>query len=225
MEDPFINEVSREIWRSKYALRDATNQREQTIDETWQRVAHAVASVEPQAADLWSNRFRELLRGFRFLPGGRILAGAGSARQVTLFNCFVMGTVEDSMEGIFTALKEGALTMQQGGGVGYDFSTLRPKGDAAAHAGTLASGPVSFMRVWDTMCETLLSTGNRRGAMMDTPPAATINFGSQGPTQSAFLFAGPFSGRVLLWHRSHRSRATALASRPSFPSRPSRSIR
>jgi ribonucleoside-diphosphate reductase alpha chain len=168
MHDPFTNEVSREIWRQKYALRDDQDQQESSVDESWRRVAQAVASVEKDASQSWSERFYGLLQDFRFLPGGRILAGAGTSHQVTLFNCFVMGTIEDSMDGIFTALKEGALTMQQGGGVGYDFSTLRPKGAPARHAGTISSGPVSFMRIWDSMCETLLSTGNRRGAMMAT---------------------------------------------------------
>ena len=83
------------------------------------------------------------------MPGGRIQAGAGTARQVTLFNCFVMGTIADSMDGIFDALKEGAVTMQQGGGVGYDFSTLRPRGAQAHGVGSVASGPVSFMSIWD----------------------------------------------------------------------------
>jgi ribonucleoside-diphosphate reductase alpha chain len=168
MHDPFTNEISREIWRSKYRLCDNKGQLETSLDETWYRVAKAVASVEGDDAQAWSERFYDLLCEFRFLPGGRILAGAGSSLQVTLFNCFVMGTIDDSMDGIFSALKEAALTMQQGGGVGYDFSTLRPKGAPARHAGTISSGPVSFMRIWDNMCETLLSTGNRRGAMMAT---------------------------------------------------------
>ncbi|MGB5260447.1 MAG: adenosylcobalamin-dependent ribonucleoside-diphosphate reductase, partial [Gammaproteobacteria bacterium] len=88
--------------------------------------------------------------------------------RVTLFNCFVMGLIEDDMEGIFEALKEGALTMQAGGGVGYDFSTLRPAGTMAHSAARIASGPVSFMQVWDAMCSTVLSTGARRGAMIAT---------------------------------------------------------
>lgn len=168
MQDPFTNEVSRNIWRSKYCSRDEKGQFETSVDETWRRVAKALASVEGADAPAWTERFYDLQQDFRFLPGGRILAGAGTSRQVTLFNCFVMGTIEDSMDGIFTALKEGALTMQQGGGVGYDFSTLRPYGAPARHAGTVSSGPVPFMRIWDSMCETLLSTGNRRGAMMAT---------------------------------------------------------
>ena len=87
---------------------------------------------------------------------------------MTLFNCFVMGTIEDSIPGIFRALQEGALTMQQGGGIGVDFSTLRPRGTPAKGAGSIASGAVSFMHVWDAMCGTILSTGARRGAMMAT---------------------------------------------------------
>jgi ribonucleoside-diphosphate reductase alpha chain len=168
MHDPFNNEVSRDIWRQKYALRIDGIQRENRVEETWRRVAEAVASVEGSDAPYWSERFYHLLQDFCFLPGGRILAGAGASHQATLFNCFVMGTIEDAMDGIFTGLKEGALTMQLGGGVGYDFSTLRPRGAPARHAGTISSGPVSFMRIWDSMCETLLSTGNRRGAMMAT---------------------------------------------------------
>ncbi|MCL7744137.1 adenosylcobalamin-dependent ribonucleoside-diphosphate reductase [Guyparkeria hydrothermalis] len=154
--------IARHIWASRYRYAD-----EADIEATWQRVATALAKVEAEPA-VWQRRFRDLLADFRFLPGGRILAGAGTDRQVTLFNCFVMGRIEDSMDGIFEALKEGALTMQQGGGVGYDFSTLRPAGTAAHHAGTIASGPVSFMRIWDSMCATILSTGARRGAMMAT---------------------------------------------------------
>jgi ribonucleoside-diphosphate reductase alpha chain len=165
--DPFSNEISRLIWAAKYRFADDGHPHDQTIDQTWQRVAAALAAGEPDSA-LWQGRFQQILQGFRFLPGGRILAGAGTARRVTLFNCFVMGTVADSMDGIFDALKEGAITMQQGGGVGYDFSTLRPMGEEAHSGGTVASGPISFMRIWDSMCATLLSTGARRGAMMAT---------------------------------------------------------
>jgi len=154
------------IWRTRY--RDpAALPPERGIADTFRRVAHAVAAIERDAT-AWQERFARLLEGCRFLPGGRILAGAGVAREVTLFNCFVMGPIEDSIPGIFEALKEGALTMQQGGGVGYDFSTLRPRGSHARTTGAIASGPVSFMRVWDAMCATVLSTGARRGAMMAT---------------------------------------------------------
>ncbi len=115
-----------------------------------------------------AQEFARALSGHKFLPAGRILAGAGTGRSVTLFNCFVMGTVTDSMDGIFSALREAALTLQQGGGIGYDFSTLRPRGAPVAGVGADASGPVSFMEVWDAMCRTIMSAGARRGAMMAT---------------------------------------------------------
>ncbi len=165
-EEIFTAPISRHIWDTKYRLRDAGGPLERTVEDTWRRIARALAAVERDPR--WEERFRAALAGFRFLPGGRIQAGAGIDRRVTLFNCFVMGTVEDSLDRIFDALKEGALTMQQGGGVGYDFSTLRPRGTPARAVGGVASGPVSFMRIWDAMCATLLSTGARRGAMMAT---------------------------------------------------------
>ena len=135
---------------------------EPSIDATWARVARVLAAVEPEAQAVWEGRFLDALADFRFLPGGRILAGAGTGRRVTLFNCFVMGTIEDSLDGIFRALHEGALTMQQGGGIGYDYSPLRPAGEPADAAGIVASGPVSFMHVWDAMAATVQSTGARR---------------------------------------------------------------
>jgi ribonucleoside-diphosphate reductase alpha chain len=103
---------------------------------------------------------------FRFLPAGRIIAGAGTDRAVTLFNCFVMGSIPDSLDGIFDHLREAALTMQQGGGVGMDFSTIRPSGSPVHGVGADASGPLSFMDCWDSMCRTVHSAGQRRGAMM-----------------------------------------------------------
>ncbi|MBI4204383.1 MAG: adenosylcobalamin-dependent ribonucleoside-diphosphate reductase [Betaproteobacteria bacterium] len=166
--EQFVAAGTRDVWEAKYRLQDERGRSETTIEETWQRIARALAAVESSQQSHWERRFFEALSGFRFLPGGRIHAGAGTQRRVTLFNCFVMGTIEDSMDGIFDALKEGALTMQQGGGVGYDFSTLRPKGITAKSGGTIASGPVSFMQIWDAMCGTILSTGARRGAMMGT---------------------------------------------------------
>lgn len=157
-----MSTVGRALWEAKYRAPG-----ENGIEDTWSRVARAIAASEMDSAH-WAARFERLLEGFRFLPGGRILAGAGLDRRVTLLNCFVMGTIDDSLDGIFEALKEGALTMQQGGGVGFDFSTLRPRGSHAGSAGTIPSGPVSFLEVWNAMAKTLLSTGLRRGAMMAT---------------------------------------------------------
>lgn len=160
-------DISRHVWQTKYRYRGRDIE-ERAIDDTWRRVAHTLAEVETRNAAIWEERFLTILRDFRFLPGGRIQAGAGTGRNVTLFNCFVMGAIEDSIPGIFRALQESALTMQRGGGIGCDFSTLRPRGTRAKGSGTIASGPVSFMHVWDAMCSTILSTGARRGAMMAT---------------------------------------------------------
>lgn len=159
--------ISRTIWDIKYRYKLDGKNIDQNLPDTWQRVAKAVAKAEKtDAQGHWENEFYRILEDFRFLPGGRILAGAGTSHQVTLFNCFVMDIRSDSLPGIFHALEEGALTLQQGGGVGYDFSVLRPKGDLIKKTGMTSSGPISFMKIWDTMCGILLSTGVRRGAMM-----------------------------------------------------------
>lgn len=169
MEDQhFTAPLSYRVWDTRYRWREDGKVRDQSIEDTWRRVARALASVESEQGVLWEKRFYGILGGFRFVPGGRILAGAGTDRRVTLFNCFVMGTIEDSVSASFEALQEGALTMQQGGGIGCDFSSLRPSGNVADAKGGVASGPVSSMRVWDSMCATLLTTNARRGAMMAT---------------------------------------------------------
>ncbi len=158
--------VSQQIWDMKYRLKTLDGQPvDKTIADSWARVAAALAEPEADPA-AWERTFRDAMADFKFLPAGRILSGAGSGRRVTLFNCFVMGDVPDDMTGIFEHLKEAALTMQQGGGIGYDFSTLRPKGSAVVGVGADASGPLSFMDVWDAMCRTIMSAGSRRGAMM-----------------------------------------------------------
>jgi len=164
----FQSDISHHIWNAKYRYRRQSHIIDHTLDDTWHRVAQFLASVEEEHPDKWEQEFYHALKGFRFIPGGRILAGAGTQRKVTLFNCFVMGTIEDSISSIFENLKEGALTMQQGGGVGYDFSMLRPKGSLAKSSNNISSGPVSFMNVWNAMCATMISTGARRGAMMAT---------------------------------------------------------
>ena len=158
----FENALAREIWSAKYRHPD-----DRDYAGTIARVAAAVAVAEPtEQRAHWQRRFAEALADFRFLPAGRILAGAGTGRSVTLFNCFVMGTIEDSLGDIFAQLREAALTMQQGGGVGMDFSTIRPAGSPVRGVAADASGPLSFMDCWDAMCRTILSAGQRRGAMM-----------------------------------------------------------
>ncbi|MBL4751960.1 MAG: adenosylcobalamin-dependent ribonucleoside-diphosphate reductase [Amylibacter sp.] len=164
----FAAPIAEQIWDMKYRFKEADGTPlDHGVEDTWKRIAGALASVEKQP-DLWADKFYNALEDFKFLPAGRIIAGAGTGRSVTLFNCFVMGTVPDTMGGIFDMLKEAALTMQQGGGIGYDFSTLRPKGAAVKGVAADASGPLSFMDVWDAMCRTIMSAGSRRGAMMAT---------------------------------------------------------
>ena len=160
--------IAEAIWDMKYRLKDASGTAiDMTVEDTWRRIARALAEVEEEPAK-WEAEFYAALEDFRFLPAGRITAGAGTGRSVTLFNCFVMGTIPDSMGGIFDGLKEAALTMQQGGGIGYDFSTIRPRGAEVKGVAADASGPLSFMDVWDAMCRTIMSAGSRRGAMMAT---------------------------------------------------------
>ena len=166
-DEHFTTPLGYHVWDTRYRWHEDGKARDQSIEDTWRRVARALASVEEQDAH-WESRFYSILGGFRFLPGGRILAGAGTHRRVTLFNCFVMGTLEDSATASFDALREGALTMQQGGGIGCDFSTLRPSGDVADVGSGVATGPVAFMRLWDHMCAAQLTSDARRGAMMAT---------------------------------------------------------
>ena len=164
----FTAPIAEQIWDMKYRLKEADGTAlDTTVEDTWRRIARSLAEVEAEPK-VWEDRFYGALEDFKYLPAGRITAGAGTARSVTLFNCFVMGTIPDSMGGIFEMLKEAALTMQQGGGIGYDFSTIRPKGAGVKGVAADASGPLSFMDVWDAMCRTIMSAGSRRGAMMAT---------------------------------------------------------
>ena len=171
-EPDFSAQISQEIWDRKYRFKRPDGAPiDATLDDTFWRVAHAAAAPEKggkRAREKWAQRFHDAIADFGFLPAGRILAGAGTGRSVTLFNCFVLGTIEDDLGAIFSGVKDAALTMQQGGGIGHDFSTLRPKGARVASIGADASGPVSFMDVWDAMCRTIMSAGSRRGAMMAT---------------------------------------------------------
>ena len=192
---PIVASISQQIWDMKYRLKGPDGAAvDKTIEDTWRRVAKALAEPEQDRA-LWTERFYDAMTGFKFLPAGRVVAGAGSARNVTLFNCFVMGTIPDDMAGIFSHLREAALTMQQGGGIGYDFSTLRPKGAPVKGVGADASGPLSFMDVWDAMCRTIMSAGYRRGAMM-----ATLR--CDHPDIEDFIEAKQAAGRLRMFNLS-----------------------
>ena len=195
-----IASISQQIWDMKYRLKAPVNETgvrepiDKTIEDTWRRVATSLAAVERDPAH-WTERFYAAIDDFKFLPAGRVIAGAGSARDVTLFNCFVMGAVPDDMGGIFAHLREAALTMQQGGGIGYDFSTLRPRGAYVKGVGADASGPLSFMDVWDAMCRTIMSAGYRRGAMM-----AVLR--CDHPDIEAFVEAKSEPGRLRMFNLS-----------------------
>ncbi|MDR3500305.1 MAG: adenosylcobalamin-dependent ribonucleoside-diphosphate reductase [Parvibaculum sp.] len=192
-----MDPIAEQIWEMKYRLhREDGTPADLTVGDTFARVANALAEAEaPEARAHWAGRFSSAMSGFRFLPAGRILAGAGTGRDVTLFNCFVMGEIPDTMAGIFENLKEAALTMQQGGGIGYDFSTLRPRGAPVKGVGADASGPLSFMDVWDAMCRTIMSAGSRRGAMMAVMRC-------DHPDIEAFIEAKREPGRLTMFNLS-----------------------
>ncbi|MEX0286546.1 MAG: adenosylcobalamin-dependent ribonucleoside-diphosphate reductase [Paracoccaceae bacterium] len=191
----FAAPIAEQIWDMKYRFKEADGTPiDATVENTWRRIARDLARVEDDPA-AWEDKFYHALEDFKYLPAGRITAGAGTARQVTLFNCFVMGTIPDSMGGIFDMLKEAALTMQQGGGSGYDFSTIRPKGAAVSGVAADASGPLSFMDVWDAMCRTIMSAGSRRGAMMATMRC-------DHPDIEAFITAKSDSARLRMFNLS-----------------------
>ena len=183
MKKDFPQPICEQIWSSKYKLTTPNPEiaNDINVPDTWERIAHACAAasiavcptkaphrVIEERRDQTATEFYNILEDFHFLPAGRITAGAGSGRNVTLFNCFVMGTIPDSIDGIFEMLKEAAITMQQGGGVGFDFTPLRPAGSPVRGVDADASGPLTFMDVWDAMCKTIMSAGYRRGAMMGT---------------------------------------------------------
>ncbi|MEZ5777916.1 MAG: adenosylcobalamin-dependent ribonucleoside-diphosphate reductase [Paracoccaceae bacterium] len=191
----FAAPIAEQIWDMKYRFKKADGTPiDGTVEDSWRRIARAVAAVEKTPAE-WEDRFYAALEDFRFLPAGRITAGAGTGRSVTLFNCFVMGTIPDDMGGIFDGLKEAALTMQQGGGIGYDFSTIRPRGAEVKGVAADASGPLSFMDVWDAMCRTIMSAGSRRGAMMATMRC-------DHPDIEAFIEAKQDSARLRMFNLS-----------------------
>lgn len=157
----FTDGLSRDVWEDKYRFGNEAH-----LEESQARTALGVCAKDPDhaQASFWA------MQAGLFLPAGRIHAGAGTGKHVTLVNCFVNATIEDSMPAILQANSFAGLTMQQGGGMGTDFSTIRPSGAILKRLGegAVASGPLPFMDMWDAMCRTIMSAGSRRGAMMAT---------------------------------------------------------
>ena len=139
---------------------------EPSIGTSWDRLALALCAAELQHRDEWREHFRTALADFRFLPGENLLANAGTSRSATLMDCLAAGSMEDSLQGIFNSLREGMVSLQWGGHLGVDFSTLRPAGVSAQATGGTASGPVSFMQVWETACAVRESGNPRAGTVM-----------------------------------------------------------
>jgi ribonucleoside-diphosphate reductase alpha chain len=156
---PGATALARALWEIKYRAG-----RERSIEDSWRRISGAVAAVEGGRAQAWAEAFEDLLRDFRFLPGGRIQAAAGTSHEATLFNCFVMGPIIDA--NAHEALREAERTLAFGGGIGCDFSSLAPRGARLDATGGLAAGPLAHMLAWDEMCARSLSIGFRRGAMI-----------------------------------------------------------
>lgn len=168
----FKQRISEEIWggdNGKYRLIDDNgNAIDKTPEDTCNRVARTLADIEPKDQDYWYEQFKSIL-GIKFAGGGRIMANVGSLKykkEVSPINCVVMSQIPDSLEGIMEVAKRAALTLKAGCGVGYDFSTLRPKGAYVYGAGSGTSGVISFMKIFDAVCSTILSGGARRGAQM-----------------------------------------------------------
>jgi len=167
-----LQPASLDIWDKKYRLKDQHGQAvDQDIKATWQRVATALADIEsPEKRELWQKRFVWALE-HGAIPAGRIMSNAGAQAYkpaTSTINCTVSGHVPDSMDGILSKVHEAGLTLKAGCGIGYCFSTLRPKGAYVSGAGAYTSGPMSFMDIYDKMCFTVSSAGGRRGAQMAT---------------------------------------------------------
>ena len=175
--------LSDEQTGAKYALPGETSYR-----AVHHRVAQALFAGDPRAAE-FAPVAEQLMNRFAIMTAGRILASAGSGRRTTMINCFVNQVVDDDMNSIMAANTRAALTMQAGGGIGTDFSTVRPKGAIVASVGSVASGPLSFMDMWNAMCLTIMSGGSRRGAMMAT-------MSDDHPDLPAFIVAKREKGRL-----------------------------
>jgi ribonucleoside-diphosphate reductase alpha chain len=167
-----FQEASIDIWDKKYRLKSKSGEvLDETMDDTYQRVARALADVEPEAQrEHWFEQFLWALRRGA-IPAGRIISNAGAREHkpaTSTINCTVSGTIADSMHTILEKVHEAGLTLKAGCGIGYEFSTLRPRGAYVSGAGAFTSGPMSFMDIYDKMCFTVSSAGGRRGAQMGT---------------------------------------------------------
>ncbi|MEZ0273159.1 MAG: ribonucleotide reductase N-terminal alpha domain-containing protein, partial [Methylophilaceae bacterium] len=186
--------VSLDIWDKKYRLKTKQGETlDQTMDDTYRRVARALSDAESteEKRALWFDKFLWALRRGA-IPAGRITSNAGAQEHkpaTSTINCTVSGIIEDSMDGILEKVHEAGLTLKAGCGIGYEFSTLRPKGAFVAGAGAYTSGPLSFMDIYDKMCFTVSSAGGRRGAQMAT-------FDISHPDVADFIKAKREAGRL-----------------------------
>ena len=189
-----LQPASYDIWDKKYRLKTKRGEIvDATIDHTYQRIARALAGVEatPEKQKYWYERFVWALRRGA-IPAGRVTSNAGAQEHkpaTSTINCTVSGTIEDSMDGILQKVHEAGLTLKAGCGIGYEFSTLRPRGAFVAGAGAYTSGPMSFMDIFDKMCFTVSSAGGRRGAQMGT-------FDVSHPDVKEFIRAKREDGRL-----------------------------
>lgn len=164
----FDQPICEQIWRAKYQYKSSTARIDLSVRDTWFRVAAALSQAEPiENRGRMTAQFMAAMDDFKLIPAGRILAGAGTRHRVSLSNTFVMKTLPDSLPEIMDVIKEAALTMQMGGGLGYDFSTLRPSGALVKGLNCPAAGPLAAMDICDAVCKMLVS-GMGRGAMMAT---------------------------------------------------------
>src|SRR5690625_3653353 len=164
--------ASMDIWDTKYRLKAKNGALiDETVDDTFKRVAHALSEIEaPDKRAQWTEKFLYALRNGA-IPAGRIISNAGALDHkpaTSTINCTVSGTITDSMDDILQKVHEAGLTLKAGCGIGYEFSTLRPRGAYVSGAGAYTSGPLSFMDIYDKMCFTVSSAGGRRGAQMAT---------------------------------------------------------
>ncbi|MDQ2076427.1 adenosylcobalamin-dependent ribonucleoside-diphosphate reductase [Marinimicrobium sp. ABcell2] len=187
-----LQDASWDIWDQKYRLKGHQGENiDETVESTWERVAGALAALEPKQQEHWKQQFLWALENGA-IPAGRIVSNAGASEYkpaTSTINCTVSGTIEDSMQDILYKNLEAGLTLKAGCGIGYEFSTLRPKGAYVSGAGATTSGPLSFMDIFDKMCFTISSAGGRRGAQMAT-------FDVHHPDVGEFIRAKREAGRL-----------------------------